>query len=518
MPSSYTNNLRLEKPATGEQAGVWGVTVNTSYDFLDQAIDGSIAIPLSASAYTLSTGDGTPSSARNKVIVFTGALGTDGTITIAPNTAQKIYFVSNQTTGGFALNFVQGTGKPFVLQNGYSAMIYSDGLGGAANVGGALSDLQVHSLLVQTNLMIQGQIQWGSAAIFSQLANFQAGATISAPLTINLGGDAPFDLYYRASVGQVARLGIGSVGQVLTATSTGPSWMAIPATGIGSPIAAAAPNQILYADASSLLGQNAALTFTPGVGVGIGMTASRALSIGRGLTPTIHLDSLQDTGHATPAPRALLFTTNGVGRWVAVCTGDTEQGFDSGSNFSLSCFSDQATQRFNFSSYRSGRSTFGVYSDSYNAQLAVANQIAAQDGLVVRGAVSQTGFLQQWQNSAGTTVASIDNAGNFVAAGSSFVKYSASGCIEAGAPAAVNHPRGTLHLGVDTRGVGPSCCIALEQATGSGDMDPTGKLLRLYHANGKFIIQYYVNGVVSYAYLIFGNTGPANWGYSQSAP
>ena len=38
MPSTYTTNLFLQKPATGEQAGTWGVTANNNYDFIDDAI------------------------------------------------------------------------------------------------------------------------------------------------------------------------------------------------------------------------------------------------------------------------------------------------------------------------------------------------------------------------------------------------------------------------------------------------------------------------------------------------
>ena len=48
MASSYTTNLGIEKPATGEQSGTWGATTNTNFDILDQAIDGIISITLSS--------------------------------------------------------------------------------------------------------------------------------------------------------------------------------------------------------------------------------------------------------------------------------------------------------------------------------------------------------------------------------------------------------------------------------------------------------------------------------------
>jgi hypothetical protein len=159
MPSTYTTNLGLEKPATGEQAGGWGNTANNSYDFIDQATDGSLPIQLSASTYTLTTQQGAPSQGRNKVLVFTGTLTQDTTVNIGPNTAQKIYFVTNATTGGFNLIFQQAnaTGSVFTLQPGYSAVIYTDGAGAAASVNGAIYNPQFGSVLV-TSQLVTGQL------------------------------------------------------------------------------------------------------------------------------------------------------------------------------------------------------------------------------------------------------------------------------------------------------------------------------------------------------------------------
>ena len=48
MPSTYTVNLGIEKPATGEQSGTWGDTVNDNSNILDEAINGAVAIVLSS--------------------------------------------------------------------------------------------------------------------------------------------------------------------------------------------------------------------------------------------------------------------------------------------------------------------------------------------------------------------------------------------------------------------------------------------------------------------------------------
>jgi len=273
MPSSWTTNLQVEKPATGEQAGVWGDTANRSYDILDTAIDGNVSIPLSTSGYTLLTNQGSLSTGHNKVIVFTGTIPGPCTITISPNTLEKIYYIINHTTGGFPLNITQGTGPSYSLPNGYGAVVYTDGLGPTASVKGALADLQVNSLLVATNLTVQGSIV--SPAVFTQPVTFQAGApvtiqggaTISPSLILTLGGDQPYDMYYRNSAGQVARLANGAAGQVLQASSSGPVWTTPAALGIGSSVSGSAPRLIFFADASSTLAQDNNLAWLPGTGL-----------------------------------------------------------------------------------------------------------------------------------------------------------------------------------------------------------------------------------------------------------
>jgi len=419
MPSTYTPNLGLEKPATGEQAGVWGVTANSSYDFLDTAIDSGVTVALSASAYTLLTNQGTPSVGRNKVITFTGALTADGTVTIAPNTAQKIYFVSNQTTGGFALNFSQGTGPTYQLLNGRSAMIFANGLGGPAGVVGVFADMQVNSLLVQTNLIVQGQVQWGSPAVFNQpvtfqgLATMQAGATISAPLILALGGDAPYDMYYRSAAGTVARLPNGAVGQVLTATAAGPSWATPAVVGIGAPITGAVPKLVFIADQTGKLAQDNSFIWDPNMGLGIGMPPVNSLTIGHNRPANIVLDAVV-TG-ASPPGRAIFFTSNQLNRWVLSTAGDAESGANQGSTLYLQSFNDDGSGgNYTLACFRrGGRVTFGAVVDGYAAQVAIIGTQPTQTTLYVRGAPAQTAFLQLWLDPVGNIVASLDASGNF---------------------------------------------------------------------------------------------------------
>ena len=398
MPSTYTTNLGLEKPATGEQAGVWGVTANNSYDFIDMSTDGWFTVAVSQSGYTLLTNQGTPSNGRNKVIIFTGALTADATITIAPNTAQKIYFIQNKTTGGFNLIIGQGTGTSYTLAMGYSAAVYADGAGNAASVKGVLTDLQVDTLLVK------------GALTYASTPSFANGATFSAPVTLNLGGDAAYDTYYRGSAGALQRLAIGAAGQSLVATATGPQWQTV-SVGVGSGITGSTPWEVFYANGSSQLAQSADFQFVPGTGVGIGMVPSSGLCIGK--NQTIQLDG------AVASQRQLLITTAGKSRWQITTTADTEPGSNAGCSLVIASYNDAGTaSQYAFSGFRNGRMTFGAYYDFGFAQVHVANnQATSMEVLCLVGASGQAANMQSWRSNNNTMLARCDASGNFYMVG-----------------------------------------------------------------------------------------------------
>ncbi len=146
MPSSYTTNGGIEKIATGEQSGTWGTTTNTNFDIIDRLTSGVGTIDLSSSgaAHTLTTSDGTLSDGMYKVLILSGATQAC-TITIAPNDAQKFYFVDNNS--GQDCTFSQGSGSNVTVTNGETGIIYANGAGsGAAVVSigvSSLSDLGV---------------------------------------------------------------------------------------------------------------------------------------------------------------------------------------------------------------------------------------------------------------------------------------------------------------------------------------------------------------------------------------
>jgi hypothetical protein len=435
MPSTYTTNLGLEKPATGEQAGTWGVTANLSYDFLDMATDGNVSIALSSSSYTLTTSQGVDSSGRNKVIEFTGTLSANATIFIAPNTARKIYFIRNHTSGGFSLVIQPqgGTGPTFTLQAGHSAIVYADGLGAAAGVRGFTSDLQTDTLLVITSLTVQGSQSFAGVATFGAAATFSGGVTISPSLILNLGSDAPYDLYYRSAAGGVARLANGAAGQLLEATASGPKWATVSMSiGIGTPLAGAVANLVLFADGSGNIAQNSAFHWGPGQGLGIGVVPGHPLHVGGGLAPEGWFDGPSGTA------KRIVYATGGNLRAYFGVTGAAETGLNAGSNLLVATnYDDNSIGWIHLEGYRNtGHTAIGLGLD-LGGVLNVSNpgspMPVSTPILVVRGIGGQTGDLQDWQNSAGTNVARVDaNGGLTVASMAISGGFSVSGTVSAG--------------------------------------------------------------------------------------
>tara|TARA_R100001510_G_C7648022_1_gene205335 strand:- start:1203 stop:1691 length:489 start_codon:yes stop_codon:yes gene_type:complete len=132
MASTYTTNTGIEKPATGEQSGTWGDTTNTNFDIIDTALNGNVTLTLSGTSSTLTTSDGTVSDGMNKVLVCSGSPSGTHTITVAPNNAEKIYFVTNSS--GQSVIFSQGSGANVSIANGESRIIHCNGAGSSAAV------------------------------------------------------------------------------------------------------------------------------------------------------------------------------------------------------------------------------------------------------------------------------------------------------------------------------------------------------------------------------------------------
>jgi len=104
MTTAYTSLLGLALPVQGELTGVWGDTVNNSItSLLDTSVAGTTNVSTDTDV-TLTTTTGAANTARQAILLFSGARTALRTVT-AP-AQSKIYTVINATTGGFSVKLV----------------------------------------------------------------------------------------------------------------------------------------------------------------------------------------------------------------------------------------------------------------------------------------------------------------------------------------------------------------------------------------------------------------------------
>ena len=127
MSSTYSTNLALELPGTGEQAGNWGATNNLNIGtLLEQAISGYVTQAITDGADTVITiPNGASGTAHNMFIECTGALTGNRNLIVPAN--KKLYFIYNNTTGGYAVT-VKVSGQTGVsVANGSKLILVSNG-------------------------------------------------------------------------------------------------------------------------------------------------------------------------------------------------------------------------------------------------------------------------------------------------------------------------------------------------------------------------------------------------------
>ena len=158
MASSYTTNFGIEKIGSGEQSGAWGNTTNHNLDILDRVASFK-AVGLTGTTHSLTVREASPDSGTEnlqdgmfRVIKFTGALGANNTVTVAPNTTTAYFIFINATTdsgssGPYSTIISQGSGANITIPNGHTAVVFCDGAGSGAAVTDAFASLYVSDAL-----------------------------------------------------------------------------------------------------------------------------------------------------------------------------------------------------------------------------------------------------------------------------------------------------------------------------------------------------------------------------------
>ena len=151
--ATYVNILRLKEIATGDESGTWGTSTNTNLELIGEALGvGTEAITTNADTHTTTGADGSTDDGRSLYIKYTGALDSDCTITIGPNTMKRVHIIENATTdsgssGPYNIIISQGSGSNVTIANGKVAVVQLDGAGSGAAVLDVFTDLQVTDTL-----------------------------------------------------------------------------------------------------------------------------------------------------------------------------------------------------------------------------------------------------------------------------------------------------------------------------------------------------------------------------------
>lgn len=219
MASTFTTNLKFNKPALGD-AG-WGTAVNGGFtDLVDVAVSGVETVDVTAGDVTMTIDSGASGAndARNMFIEVDGTMPANRVVTVPVNS--KLYFVFNNTTGAYTLDFENAGGGVEVPQ-GKRVPLYSDG----------------------------AEVLYA----FDHLGALTLGTALAAPS----GGTgqssyAVGDLLYADTTTTLAKLTVGAANAVLTSSGTVPQWSAtLPVASGGTGAATLAANNVLLGNGTS---------------------------------------------------------------------------------------------------------------------------------------------------------------------------------------------------------------------------------------------------------------------------
>ena len=177
--ATFVNNLRLKEIATGAESGTWGTSTNTNLELITDAMGyGTKAMAADANE-TFTMADGSADTLRSMFIKITSgvSLTSARTVTFAPNTLSKLWWVENSTSGGQSIIIKQGSGAEVTIPTGKTKVIYTDG----GNAGAAVSDA-----LTNVNLGPSGTVT--SVGGTGTVNGISLSGTVTSSGNLTLGG------------------------------------------------------------------------------------------------------------------------------------------------------------------------------------------------------------------------------------------------------------------------------------------------------------------------------------------
>ena len=269
MASSFTTHLGIEEMTTGEKSGTWGTITKYNWDIMDRiASYKAVAITTNADTATLTVREASPGSGTEnlqdgmyRVVKFTGALDSNCTVTIAPNTTQVFFIIINATTdsgssGPYSIILSQGTGANVTVANGKSAIVYCDGAGGGAAVIDALANLAVSTLTTSGTVTTGGNV--------AVTGNVTATGTVEPAGDTAAGDDAAIG--YTSAEGLILT-GQGSTNDVTIKNDADADVITIATGATNVDIVGDVTASTVQADGDTAAGDNAAMGYTSAEGL-----------------------------------------------------------------------------------------------------------------------------------------------------------------------------------------------------------------------------------------------------------
>ncbi len=191
MASTFDNNLRLREMGTGDESGTWGTRTNENLELIGEAF-GYGTESISGTTHTTTIANGATDPGRAMYLKYTGSLSSACTITLAPNTVSKLWFIENATSGAQNIVISQGSGSNVTIPNGKTKLVYSDGAGSSAAIVDGLDKIDLGTSATNNGSTI-GDVTASSATTFTNKSIDSANNTITNIVDADIKSDAAID-------------------------------------------------------------------------------------------------------------------------------------------------------------------------------------------------------------------------------------------------------------------------------------------------------------------------------------
>ena len=179
--ATYSTSLQIKLITDGTESGTWGSSTNTNWNLIEQAVAGVQNITMTNADYTLTVVNGASDEARNAVLVVGGTNSASRKI-VAP-LVNKVYVVTNNTSGGFPITIGGSTGTAVTIPNGYSVLVYCNGTNFYSGITGSTGDWGVNGAVNAASFYGAGTGLTGTAASLSIGGNAATATSATSATT-----------------------------------------------------------------------------------------------------------------------------------------------------------------------------------------------------------------------------------------------------------------------------------------------------------------------------------------------